>query len=221
MQWNPCRQKNKNPVKPRRGDRITKEKSIIGLQILIFNIGGLQIRLNWGIRINNWANVYSWAWISVEWNIMVWQSSTENFVYIYATWNNVDPNKRFEIFWNQELAIWTSGGSYIYFAKKDWTVGYRLWVNTKDPKATLDVKGWIRVSNNCEQKTCTGTNVWTIIYDNQNSRFLGCKKISSSYKRVSLDGWTRSWSSLPYNTNCVLNSYTSMEIENTETINEY
>ena len=45
MQWNPCRQKNS--VKPRRGDRITDGKFIIGLQILIFNIGGLQIRLNW------------------------------------------------------------------------------------------------------------------------------------------------------------------------------
>ena len=160
------------------------------------------------IRINNWAQFYTWAWLAVGWNIMVWQTSTDNYIYIYATWNNNDSNKRFEIFWNNELVLWTTSGSYLYFAQRSWTVGFRLGVNTSNPKATLDVKWWIRVGNNCEQRTCTGSNVWTIVYTSD--MFLGCKKISwTTYKRVSLDGWTRSGTNLLSFSNCVLSEYNS------------
>ena len=170
------------------------------------------------IRINNWAQMFTWAWLSVAWNIMVWNASTDNYIYIYATWQNNKSDKRFEIFGNQELAIWTKSGSYIYFAQKTWTIGYRLGVNTTDPKATLDVKWWIRVGSNCEQKTCTGSIVWTIIYDSNYDRFLGCKKISSNtYKWVSLDGWTWSGQNLPYDTSCVINNYRDQNITNQPT----
>ena len=173
------------------------------------------------IRINNWAQFYSWAWLSVAWNIMIWNTSTDNYIYIYATWNNIDPNKRFEIFWNQELSIWTTNGSYLYFAQKSWTVWYRLWVNTSDPKATLDVKWWIRIGSNCEQRICTGTNVWTIIYTAARW-FIGCKYISSNnYKRVSLDGWTRSGTSYATNQTCQIYSYSNDIVSNTTTQNEY
>lgn len=173
------------------------------------------------IRINNGAQFYSWAWLSVAWNIMVWNTSTDNYIYIYATWNNKSDNKRFEIFWNQELSIWTTDGSYLYFAQKSWTVWYRLWVNTSDPKATLDVKWWIRIGSNCEQRICTGTNVWTIIYTAARW-FIGCKYISSNnYKRVSLDGWTRSGTSYATNQTCQIYSYSNDIVSNTTTQNEY
>lgn len=173
------------------------------------------------IRINNWADFYSWAWISVGWNIMVWQESTDNYIKIYATWYNNDSNKRFEIFWNQELAIWTQSGSYIYFAQKTWTLWYRLWVNTKNPKATLDINWWVRVGKNCEQRLCTGSNVWTIVFFS--NEFLWCKQVGDTYKRVSLDGWTTQTQQL-WNSNivCKIDTYVwNWQIANTTTQQEY
>ena len=168
------------------------------------------------IRVWNWNQIFSWAWISVAWAVAAWNTAQNNYIYIYATWENNDTNKRFEIFGNQKLAVWTSGGSYIYFEEKDGTTNkYRVGINTTDPKATLDVKGGIRVWSNCEQRTCSSTNKWTIIYYDNN--FLGCKPTSNGYRRVSLDGWNISTQELDSETNCIISTYAWSSLINSST----
>lgn len=161
------------------------------------------------IRIWNWNQFFSWAWISVAWTIAAWNTAQNNYIYIYTTWTANDPDLRYEIFGSRKLAIGTSSGSYIYFMEKDGTTNaYRVGINNTDPKATLDVKGWIRVSSNCEQQTCTLDRVGTILY-HASKWFVWCKKVGTSYKRVSLDGWTWSGTTLWMDTNCQISIYSN------------
>ena len=150
--------------------------------------------------------------------MLVWSYATDNYVYMYWTWNWYGTNSRYEIFWNKKLAVWTSGGSYIFFMEKTWTQ-YRVGINNTDPKVTFDVKGWIKIWNNCEQSRCTDDIAGTIIY-NQNN-FLWCKKVGNNYKRVSLDGWTISQEYLDGNTNCTINSYHWTQIISVSSPNQY
>jgi len=71
-----------------------------------------------GIRIgDSAASISTWAWLSVAWMIAAWKNSTDNYIYMYASWNNSDRNRHYEIMWNSQLAIGTRGWAFIYFTQ--------------------------------------------------------------------------------------------------------
>ncbi len=65
-----------------------------------------------------WIEGTDWLirrWLSVHWPIIAWNNS--NHISMYADWDFGDDERRFEIMWNNELAIWTEFGAFIYFTQ--------------------------------------------------------------------------------------------------------
>lgn len=151
-----------------------------------------------GIRINDWRRSFTWAWLSVGWTIVAWNSSTDNYIYMYATGHYNDlSTKHFEIMWSKELAIWANSWAYLYFNSDNTSINRSVWVNTTSPKATLDVAGPIRISNNCAGSVntsqvfyCDSThytnNQWTIMF--YENHFYWCMRSGDVYGRYDLAG---------------------------------
>ena len=124
-------------------------------------------------------------WVSIAWRLLVWRVWADNYIYMYASWNYSDDNKHYEIRASQELAIGVDSWAFIYFKNVDTTnyEQYRIWVNSKEPMATLDVKWSLRVdtrgSNVCSLPSCDVNNAGTIIY--RDNDFYWCKYGSDWY----------------------------------------
>lgn len=72
------------------------------------------------------ASISTWAWLSVQWIIAAWSNISDNYIYMYATWQNSDINKHYEIMWNSQLAIGTNGWAFLYFTQKTWEYNTHL-----------------------------------------------------------------------------------------------
>ena len=148
------------------------------------------------IRLWNGRQMFTWAWLAVAWAIVAWNTSTDNYIRIYATWTNNSPNKHYEVMASQELAVWTYSGAFIYFKNYENAnySQYRIWVNNMDPMATLDIKWSLRIDttgNPCVQTACNDENRWTIVFDGNN--FYGCT--SSWWKKFTTWNWSPTISS--------------------------
>lgn len=149
-----------------------------------------------------WRTVQQTYGVSVAWPIAIGydDNNTWNYIYIYSEWSTTTSGRHFEIMWSNELAVWTLSGWFLYFNEPSDVneEKYSIWVNTNNPKATLDVKWGIKVANDC--MTCTADTYWTIIYTSSDFRW--CKPVSGTPKWVSLTTWN------PMSTNMVANCET-------------
>ena len=111
------------------------------------------------------------GWVSIAWALVVWNTSSDNYIYIIASWNAWANNRHYEIRANKELSVWVNEWSYLYFKNyndnNNEHLKQRIWVNSTNPQATFDVNGSIRVNtalSPCVPTTCTDANRWTIVY---------------------------------------------------------
>lgn len=151
-----------------------------------------------GIRINDWLRLFNWAWLSAGWAIVVWNSSTDNYIYMYATGGYLSSGKHFEIMGKQELAVGIIDGAYLYFKNyQDNNTNYtrnRIWINMDEPMATLDINWSIRVNTNknpCIPTVCNEDNRWTILY--KWDSFYWCT--NNGWKRFSMENWQPNFNS--------------------------
>ena len=119
------------------------------------------------------------GWVSIAWELLVWRAgSSNNYIRIYASWTAAESDDpHYEVMANRALVIWTYGGAYMYFKNYSNSSNsqYRIGINKKDPKATLDIKWSLRIDSSgspCIMDTCSDTNRWTIVYKGGN--FYGC-----------------------------------------------
>lgn len=150
------------------------------------------------IRLWNGQQFFSWAWLSINWGMVLWNWNADNFIYMFATgaYNDDYETKHFEIMWSKELAIWAHTWAYLYFNSADSLIDRSVWINKKDPKATLDVAGSIRISNNCAGSNnmskvfnCSSSynnNKWIIMF--YNDHFYWCMKSGNVKGRYDLAG---------------------------------
>ena len=143
------------------------------------------------VRVGEWRTFTNHAWISVGWIIVAWLWSTNNYIYMYASWYASDTNRHFEIMGSNELAVWTYSGAFIYFSyltgnyltnSNDAYNSYAIWVNKTRPNATMDINGTLKVWSNCAPAICDEDTVWTIMYyEYQNVwYYVACKKIGKT-----------------------------------------
>lgn len=145
-----------------------------------------------GAKFGNaqYARTLNTPWVSIYWQLLVWSTQSDNYIYMYASWSHGDDDQHYEIKASKELAIGTNSWAFIYFQNLDGNTNYeqyRIWVNTTTPMATLDVKWTIRIDTNgnvCAQYTCNKNNEWTIIF--RNHKFLWCVYKNSSYWRYEI-----------------------------------
>ena len=52
----------------------------------------------------------------------------------------------------------------MYFKTATTGTDYKIGINKTEPKATLDIKGGIRISNNCESTVCDVDHAGMIVY---------------------------------------------------------
>lgn len=128
-----------------------------------------------------------WAWVSIAWQLIVWNTASNNYIYMFATWNAGANNRHYEIKANKELVVWVNSWSYIYFQSYTWNSStynyknYRVWINTPEPKATLDINWSIRINANWNCfPPCDQSSAGAIIYLQGADTFYGCK---SDWKR--------------------------------------
>lgn len=154
-------------------------------------LAGSYITMNakW-LRVLNGNQFYSWAWLSVGWYIVAWNTSTENYIYIMSSWHYNDEDKHYEIMASEELAVWTLWWSYLYFVNtgaNSEMMKHRIWINTREPKATLDVWWTIKLKETlCTPVKCDSDTEWTILY--RDGKFYWCVNdapwsAAGSYKR--------------------------------------
>ncbi len=136
-----------------------------------------------------WRTVQQIYGVSIAWPIAIGydDNNTWNYIYIYSEWSTTNSGRHFEIMWSYELAVWTISGWFIYFNQPSTNEyeKYSIWVNTNDPKATLDIQWGVKVWNDC--MTCSSTTYWTIIY--YGNDFYWCKPHNGSPKWISLTNW--------------------------------
>lgn len=144
------------------------------------------------------------GWVSIAGRLLVWQHFDDNYIYIYASWSHSDDDRHYEIRASKELAIGTDSWAFIYFKNYD-TDNYkpfRVWVNTRDPAATLDVNWSLRINTNdspCVLPTCNGTTAWSIIFRSNN--FYWCKYKNWWYWRYRFE-MADTATELSWTTNC-------------------
>ena len=161
----PCRQMIKKPI--------------IGLQILIFDGGGLQIRLN-GVMWKHELAIWTENWAFLYFTQKTWTFLTNIEWLEYATW--------LAWWWR-----WTAPqGTPDIVSFQPWTQSIHaynslmVWVNTDNPTATLDVNGSIKFGNNCVPATwCNEQNAWTMMYYETNEwwQLVICANIYDSYSQ--------------------------------------
>ena len=150
------------------------------------------VKIGWSwLTIGEVANVWAVAGsLHVAWPIILWNIYGNNYFYMDFTWNAGTDAATYSMKAAKELEIGIDNWAYMYFKSFETNVSsdtpFRIWVNTQDPKATLDVKWSIRINsqgtNVCMTTSCSVSNVWTIFF--RNNKFYWCvKKSSNNYWR--------------------------------------
>ena len=158
------------------------------------------------------ARTLSIGWVSIAWQLLVGFQSSDNYIYMYASWNAWANNRHYEIKASKELSVWVNSWSYLYFKNyndnNNEYLRYRIWVNKDSPMATLDIKWSIRVDTTwdpCIPTTCNDDNRWTIIY---RWDFYWCTE--SGWKKFNMTNWSPNFTNMW----CAVNTYNNPQYAN-------
>lgn len=134
------------------------------------------------VRIWNGVQYSKWAWLSVGWMVTVWiggatlgaqdRTAHGTTITIHATWATDETARHFEIYWNQELSVWTQYWAFIYFTEKTGT--YANFASGNDRAA----------QTNQTQNRSNWLASWVSRYDLYNSYLVG---INTTTPKATLD----------------------------------
>lgn len=134
------------------------------------------VRMFWGINYYRYTTVdgqqKKMRWLSVNWPILAWTSG--NYIYMYANWSSSgDQFRSYEIMWNNELAVGTRAGAFLYFTERTGKYAQVItwwwwnWTNTRSAQTGVPVNScpddrWTQVSLpnlNWWSSECTTVNI--------------------------------------------------------------